>query len=308
MAKPIVSIIVTCYNSEVFLPKLLDSIRSQSFLDWECIFVDDGSKDKTIEILDQAAKQESRFKIISKPPEGLCSLARNYGIQFAKGKYIAILDHDDLWHQDKLKLQVEAMQKFPQAQLCLTDHQIFDHGTDPSLNQELPSNIRFDCASILPQLLLNNIYCVSSYIVRRSAFKGNNLFSPDKKLVACEDFHLLLQYAKTNSIVRVAAPLTLYRNTPNSMSRDNMRMVNGLYHTAKLLRDDQFPKSIISSVEAQALKSHAVTTIWTDPKLSIKLAYRSFAKRPRIRTLIIMAVGFIESLIPKSTRWIQKRI
>ena len=91
---PEISIIVPIYNVEKYLHQSLDSIRNQTFSDWECILVDDGSKDSSPDICDEYAKEDQRFKVIHQSNGGV-SKARNTGLENASGKYIAFVDPDD---------------------------------------------------------------------------------------------------------------------------------------------------------------------------------------------------------------------
>ena len=92
---PILSVVVPVYNAEAHLPACLDSIRAQTFTEWEAILVDDGSKDGSSRICDEAAKQDPRFRVIHKENAGV-SNARNDGIEAASGKYLMFIDADDL--------------------------------------------------------------------------------------------------------------------------------------------------------------------------------------------------------------------
>ena len=94
MDKPKISIIVPIYNMERYLRQSLDSIKAQTFTDWECILVDDGSKDTSPIICDEYAAADSRFKVIHKPNGGVSS-ARNAGLDAATAEYIGFVDPDD---------------------------------------------------------------------------------------------------------------------------------------------------------------------------------------------------------------------
>lgn len=91
---PIISIIIPVYNSEKYLKQCLDSVLNQTFPDFECICINDGSIDKSLSILQEYANKDKRFKIIDKKNEGV-SIARNTGIENAFGEYITFIDSDD---------------------------------------------------------------------------------------------------------------------------------------------------------------------------------------------------------------------
>ncbi len=91
---PAISIIVPVYNVEQYLPRCLDSIIVQSFPDWECVLIDDGSKDDSGTICDEYAEKDKRFKVFHKENGGV-STARNVGIEKSKGEWITFVDADD---------------------------------------------------------------------------------------------------------------------------------------------------------------------------------------------------------------------
>ena len=95
MTNYLVSIIIPVYNAEKYLKDCLDSIIAQTYTNWECLLIDDGSKDSSAQICDEYVSADSRFKVFHKENGGV-SMARNYGISIASGSYICFLDSDDL--------------------------------------------------------------------------------------------------------------------------------------------------------------------------------------------------------------------
>ena len=100
---PIVSIIVPVYNVEKYINRCIDSILAQTFNDWECILVDDGSPDKSGDICDEYAARDSRIRVIHKQNGGVSS-ARNAGLDVAHGEYIYFIDSDDYVELEALEL------------------------------------------------------------------------------------------------------------------------------------------------------------------------------------------------------------
>lgn len=127
---PQISIIVPCYNQAQYLPEALQSVSDQSFSDWECIIVNDGSPDNTESVAKEWCNNDSRFKYLKKENGGLSS-ARNAGINMAKGEWILPLDADDKIGKDYLKLTIDVMATQPEPGIiyCKADYFGIKDGT-----------------------------------------------------------------------------------------------------------------------------------------------------------------------------------
>lgn len=107
-----VSVITPLYNSEKTIKETVMSVINQSFKDWELIIIDDCSSDNSNKIIADLAKNEPRIKLYkTKEPSGSPSIPRNIGIDNAKGDFIAFLDSDDLWYENKLEEQLKFIQE-----------------------------------------------------------------------------------------------------------------------------------------------------------------------------------------------------
>ena len=114
MSNPLVSIIIPTYNRAYLIGETLDSIIAQTYTNWECILVDDGSTDNTLQTLNQYAKKDNRLKVFSRPkslPKG-ANACRNYGFKNAKGTYINWFDSDDIMHEDFLLKKITAFKDY----------------------------------------------------------------------------------------------------------------------------------------------------------------------------------------------------
>ena len=106
-----VSIITPTFNSERFIAETILSVQAQTYQDWEMLIVDDGSTDKTLEIISLFQENDPRIKIFKNETNRGSAYSRNIALQNAKGKWIAFLDSDDIWHPEKLERQIEFMLK-----------------------------------------------------------------------------------------------------------------------------------------------------------------------------------------------------
>ena len=106
-----ISIITPMYNSEEFILDMIKSVQAQSYQNWEMIVVDDCSQDGGPNIVKKISKTDERIKLISQKKHSGPSHVRNIAIGLAKGRYLAFLDSDDLWHEEKLNKQLKFMKK-----------------------------------------------------------------------------------------------------------------------------------------------------------------------------------------------------
>lgn len=112
MNSPLVSIIIPTYNRAHLIGETLDSVLAQTYTNWECIVVDDGSTDDTDKLLAAYCEKNPHFQYHQRPtnrPKG-ANTCRNYGFELSKGKYVNWFDSDDVMHQDKLLIQVKALE------------------------------------------------------------------------------------------------------------------------------------------------------------------------------------------------------
>lgn len=106
MEKPLVSIITPAYNCSSTIKDTFDSIAKQSFKNWEWIVIDDCSDDETPIVVNELSLKDERVVFLKTQKNSGAAVARNIGIQFANGRYIAFLDSDDVWTKDKLEKQL----------------------------------------------------------------------------------------------------------------------------------------------------------------------------------------------------------
>lgn len=120
-----VSIITPLYNSEKFLQNTIESVLNQTYRNWEWIIVDDCSTDSSKKIIEKYTCKDKRIKYFLLESNSGAAVARNFGLRNSKGRFIAYLDSDDLWDQEKLEEQVEFMCKYNYEFTC-TDYEVID--------------------------------------------------------------------------------------------------------------------------------------------------------------------------------------
>lgn len=174
MSKPLVSIIIPIYNVELYLSKCIDSILAQSFTDWECILVDDGSKDNSGSICDNYALKDNRIKVIHQNNRGV-SIARQVGIDNVCGEYSIHVDPDD-WVESNMLEELYNKAKSDDADMVICDYFKHEDGVQKYINQS-PNFL--EPIKIIEQMLTTNMYpqlygsCCNK-LVRCSCFNSSD--------------------------------------------------------------------------------------------------------------------------------------
>lgn len=127
MSNPLVSITMPVYNGMPLIKASIESIKKQTYDNWECIIIDDGSTDGTSEYLNTL--NDERFVVFHQPNGGR-PVARHKALELAKGKYIAMLDAEDLYHPEKIEKQVRIMEERPEVAIVTTAMCSFGTNTD----------------------------------------------------------------------------------------------------------------------------------------------------------------------------------
>lgn len=223
----LVSIIVPNYNREDFVETTVRSVIKQTYSQWELLFIDDCSTDKSVELVQKLQNEDSRIRVISTEKNyGGPAGPRNIGIDNAKGEYIAFLDSDDVWHPSKLSVQLELMKKHS-VEFCFAD--IVRFVWDPMLDWVMPAQINTNNISTSyinhNTLLRKNVAANSSVIITRNAL-GNVRFVEDPRYHAIEDFRCWLDVLHNNieKALYIHAPLAFYRIHSNAISHEKSKM------------------------------------------------------------------------------------
>jgi glycosyltransferase involved in cell wall biosynthesis len=198
------SIIIPTFNRFSELSRCLLSLVNQTSSDFEVIIIDDGSTDNTSEVV-AGFNKDLNIKYIKIANSGRPAIPRNLGITQAKGNYIAFLDSDDWWHENKLQLAFEYLENG--ADLVYSDFYRVKSLTEKEIVsvRDLKTNITTD-------LLKNgNAICNSSVVVRKSILDKVGFFNEGHDYIAWEDFDLWLRISKiTNRFVHISQPLVYY--------------------------------------------------------------------------------------------------
>ena len=216
-AKPLVSIIVNCYNGEKFLEECLNSIKNQTYKNWELIFWDNKSSDNSSKILKKF--KDHRFKYYHAKKFTNLYTARNLAIRKAKGKIISFIDVDDMWLPKKLKKNVEFFKKNKNAEILYSNYFIQKHFFGIKYRKLKHKRI-LPSGNIMTKLL--KFYPIGWLTVslKRNLIKRNKkLFDESLDMVA--DFDLMIKLSLKKKIFCIQEPLAIYRYHKNQLSRSN---------------------------------------------------------------------------------------
>ncbi|PHV70159.1 glycosyl transferase family 2 [Sporanaerobium hydrogeniformans] len=181
----LISIIVPVYNASNTVEKTIQSILKQSYTHFEVIVIDDCSSDNSFEILEALEKIDKRIILYKNEKNLGVSQTRNYGISKAKGEFIAFLDSDDEWRENKLELQLQYIKK-QQADLCYTAYEMVGEKDSLGVYCSVPAQVTYK------ELLKENSILCSSVLVRKSRLKE----MPFNSEFFHEDFVLWLELLK----------------------------------------------------------------------------------------------------------------
>ena len=207
---PTVSVIIPTFNRVHLLDRALRSVFDQSAALLEVIVVDDGSTDSTSEWV---ANMFPEAVLLTQPNHGV-SRARNRGIEMARGEWIAFLDSDDEWCQNKIETQLNAVLTDPGRLICHTDEIWIRNGVRVNPMRKH----RKSGGEIFSRCLPRCVISPSSAMLHRSLFERHGCF--DEQLLACEDYDLWLRLCAKLEVNHVARPLVIkYGGHADQLSR-----------------------------------------------------------------------------------------
>ena len=230
-----ISVIIPCYNQAQYLDETLVSVQNQTYTNWECIIVNDGSTDHTKEIAKKWTELDPRFIYIEKENGGLSS-ARNFGLKHVKGEYVQLLDSDDLIKPEKFNAQLKDLQE---CDISISDYFPFIDGTNDFAKHRYLSPFLSE-ADYKKEIILDWEYRKSipchSVIFNRKLITENNL-NFNEVLPNHEDWMFWVQlFYYSKSIKNHEKTYALYRIHNRSMSNDFKLMKKGFLQAAKQLQ------------------------------------------------------------------------
>ena len=219
----LVSVIMNCYNGERYLAQAIDSVLAQKYHNWEIVFWDNQSTDCSAEIV--KGYNDPRIKYIYAPKHTLLYEARNYAIAEASGEFIAFLDVDDWWAEEKLEEQVKLFADSEVGVVCSNFWVVSERKNTRWIYHKKP----LPTGRVLNELLKDYDVGLLTVMVRRSAFDA--LGAPcNPKYHIIGDFDLVIRLLVNWKLDCVQQPIAYYRaHDSNETGKNKSRQVNELY-------------------------------------------------------------------------------
>ncbi len=224
------SVVIAAYQAASTVGAAIKSVLAQTRQDFEVIVIDDGSSDDTAAVAEAIAAEDHRVSVYRQANAGP-SAARNHGISASAGKYVSMLDSDDLWLADYLAEMGRALDLDPQAGFAYTDAWELDEASGRFLKATATARQR-PPAETLPHErfvaeLMQRNFVYNAVTVRRSVLDQVGGYDPS--MSHGEDYELWLRIAISGfTAVRVAGPLAIKRDSPRSLSGDTEAMEAGV--------------------------------------------------------------------------------
>lgn len=263
--KILVSIIIPCYNQAQYLEKCLQSVLEQTYSNWECIIVNDGSIDNTEQIALKWSKIDSRFIYIKKDNGGLSS-ARNKGLENVKGNYIQFLDSDDILDNRKLELSIIQLylEENKEKNIVITNFKMFadNHNISSIPYCELSMEL-FNFRSVL--LRWESVFSIPIHCGFFHIDLYNDFRFPEE-LKAKEDWIMWMYlFQKGAKVCFIDEPLVYYRSHQKNMTNDAKHMlenhIKAIAHLRTIISENDYNDYLFQELQQKYVETIKLRTI-----------------------------------------------
>ncbi len=219
-----ISIIIPIYNAGEYLRAALESVARQSFGDWECICVNDGSTDGSLDVIREFIERDSRFVLLDKPNGGV-SEARNAGLDIARGRYITFLDHDDLLAEHSLEVYVGLIEQYGTDMVRTAYRQIETDYALPETSErpqyydiQYYGNVLGGLNAVIAQPAIQKWYYIWNCCVRRETLMGIRFDNRLRRGGGEDLLFMALVWGAIRNFVQSSYVTTLHRTNPTSIT------------------------------------------------------------------------------------------
>jgi glycosyltransferase involved in cell wall biosynthesis len=317
MSLPLVSVLMSVYNSEAYLTEAIESILNQSMTDFEFIIINDGSTDKSTEILRKYPSKDHRITLIEQSNIGLTE-SLNKALYIAKGKYIARQDSDDISHPDRLQMQIDFLEKNSDYFMIGSCGILID-GQGKKIKD---IEVLTEYYKINERLTTNNQFIHGSIVARRDAIIEIGGYR--NKFIYAQDYDLWLRLSEKYFITNVKMPLYKLRQVPSSISitkfdtQITFAILARIFHRERKefkidsyndliqqepeeliekrfpnflgpLKSEKFDTCITHLHDSRNLKNHRTSYYWINNSLRYAYNLKCYQKILKLITLILIS-------------------
>lgn len=221
--KDLVSIIIPVYNASSFLMDTIKTIQEQTYENWEAIFVNDGSKDNSTDIIQKEAKKDKRIKLLNNKKNSGAAISRNNGIDASNGDYLCFIDADDKWHKEKLEKQIKFM-KDNKCSFSFTGYEFADEKCIPNGKKVyVPNTINYK------QALKNTTIWTSTVMFDMHKLEKKDIHMPNVKSEDTALWWKLLR-TKIDYAYGLNDILSYYRRSSGTLSSNKFEAIKRIWN------------------------------------------------------------------------------
>lgn len=269
--KVLVSVIIPAYKADKYIQEALDSVKSQTYKHWEIIVVEDAWQDETEAIVKHFSQTEAdgKVKFIRHEKNQGLGATRNTAISYACGKYVAFLDHDDIWKSNHLKQAVEALEE-EQADLAYSTTLMFEDNTNKKLGFWGPTTA--DLENFPLSLYSRNYITPSAVVVRKDSLEKVGLMASIRACEGCEDYDCWINLLKADCrFLYLKETTCLYRKHPLAMTSNQKFITEKILYVMKKHQDwNVVPKAISKQRLAELYSQLGYLTVRQEPRKAVK--------------------------------------
>lgn len=283
---PKFSIQVCCYNSQRYLDETIKSILAQTFKDWELVIVNDGSTDATESIIKKYMETGLPIVYFYQENKGFAH-ARNKAVRLSRGEWVAILDHDDIWHPEKLEIQNVSTERFPQAKLHFSNSEWFDD--EGRIVRRTITDNKFKTGLVSEpflRLLAEGCFIDSeTALINKGALIECGGF--DERYAYIVDYDMFLRLAKRHDIYYEDRTLASWRMHSSQATR-NMREIMAREYTdlfEDILKSADLPGAVRDKIKRSAVYHALNHSLFELDRKGFKAFLRRTAEAIKLRPM-----------------------
>ncbi|RWU07563.1 glycosyltransferase family 2 protein [Pedobacter chitinilyticus] len=238
---PIVTVFMAVYNGEKYIKEAIESVLTQSYRDFELLIINDGSTDKTLDVIAQF--KDPRIRLLHNDGNRGLTYTRNHGVKEARGEYFAILDSDDIAMPNRLKIQVDYMNANADVAICGGQAVLIDGSSKEIRPYKVHSG-----DSLSHWLVLHNVFINSTLMIKTSVMREMGGY---RDMAPAEDYDLSFRIGLKYRVANISDTFVFYREHGNNISKvqteklnnAERRIIEHIHSSLKISTDKAFIKT-----------------------------------------------------------------